>query len=520
MNEITIPWLDFGLKYAVLMFGMYYLFMRCLSEKFDRNKAVASFFFSSAMGYSLIWLRMKLGLMHLALLLIYFILTNCLMYRKDTDGREERAGRPKLGDIVVLSLLCFAFCEALFMLVGLASSAVLSVFYYNLVPDDSNSVWGFLNNTPVHTAAYLVMIAMVWITTWFMAGMKRLRQGLWNIVEHREAGTAIMFAVLMLIAVMSFGGSYLSGNHQAVSSILFLITIAFCVCMPFWIKGEIKADYVRRIRHRNLVLMEGSLAEKDREIASLSDDNEKLAEVIRRDSELLRVITDGLKNGGDSERTEKAAAEVERLYGGRSDAVHSLESHGRSTFRTGDSTVDAILLFMAYKAEKKGVDFTVKADPDAKPCFGEKIERREFNTILADLTENAIISAGAVKDRRVEVMFRRNGQSLRLEVLDSGEMFDTEVLRKMGSQRVTTHAGEGGSGIGLMTLFGILRTTGASFEIEEYPLGEENPDGKKYNKSVGVTFDGKGRLRLVTDRADELKQSLKSGRFEISKRTE
>ena len=109
---------------------------------------------------------------------------------------------------------------------------------------------------------------------------------------------------------------------------------------------------------------------------------------------------------------------------------------------------------------------------------------------------------------------------MQLRVLESQHLVLLVKLRKMGSQRVTTHAGEGGSGIGLMTLFGILRTTGASFEIEEYPLGEENPDGKKYNKSVGVTFDGKGRLRLVTDRADELKQSLKSGRFEISKRTE
>ena len=112
-------------------------------------------------------------------------------------------------------------------------------------------------------------------------------------------------------------------------------------------------------------------------------------------------------------------------------------------------------------------------------------------------------------------MLLRNEEHLRLEVLDSGNRFDIEVLKKMGRQRITTHAEEGGSGIGLMTLFKFLRQTGASLAIEEYSGAESNA---KYNKSVRVTFDGEGRLRLITDRADELKKALKSGRFEITKR--
>lgn len=54
----------------------------------------------------------------------------------------------------------------------------------------------------------------------------------------------------------------------------------------------------------------------------------------------------------------------------------------------------------------------------------------------------------------------------------------------MGRRRITTHEGNGGSGIGLMTLFDTLRSFKASYYLDEMPQGG-------FKKCVCITFDGK-----------------------------
>ena len=480
--EVTIPWLDFGVKYAVFVFSVYYLFMRCVSEKQDRKKLAFSAFFSAAIGVSLIWLRPMTAPMHITMMVSYIIVTNSLLYRNVVGGTESREIKLGLSDIAALSMLCFAYCEALFMIVGFLFSVVFSVIYCYFVPEGHNSVWDFLNDVDVHITAYAVMISMVWVMTYLSARIRRFRRGLMNIVERRKIGTIIMTALLMLTALMAFGSR---GSHEntvtGLRTALFVPTMLFCVAMIILTRLEIRDDYLMQIRNRNLLLLEGSLAEKDREISALVSDNENLARI-------------------------KA---LEKMYSGRCEAISLLEEHGSKIADTGVNSVDAILRYMAFKAEDKEIDFEVNVQSDMHGLIGEKINRREFNTILADLTENAIISAGAVKEKHVEVMLLRNQDSLCLKVFDSGERFDVGVLKNMGKRRITTHSGDGGSGIGLMTLFQILLETGASFTIDEFA------DSEKYHKAVIVSFDGAGRFRIITDRADELRQVLKNERFTI-----
>ena len=518
--EIVLPWLDIGAKYSVLLFGTYYFFRKCVDEKRNTKHTVEAAFFSLAMGFAMIPLRTVIDPMHLALMLVYLTLTNCILFRDELSGKDSPSGQLKLSHIAVLSLLSFAICEALFMIVGFMASVVLSVLYYRIYTGEKSTYMDFLEDKPVHIVSYILSIFMVWVMIYLAAGMKRLRRGLMKMVERRTGGTGVMLAILLLTAVMVFAGAGHIESNSAIGMVLFVPMLILCVVMIYWAKWEIKAEYVRRVRKRNLLFMEGSLAEKDKETDSILADNERLAAVIRQDEELLRLLTDTAKEGGDAGTISQAAGELARLYSDRSGAVKRLESHGRTVSETGDHTLNAVLFYMSCLAENRGIDFDVDVKTDVGRLLGEGINPREFNTVLADLTENAIISVlsagttGAAKEKRVEVMLLNNEEHLCLEVLDSGADFDIEVLKKMGRQRITTHEGEGGSGIGLMTLFKFLGKTGASLSIEEFDGGEE----RRFNKSVGVIFDGKRRLRIITDRAEELKKALKSGRFEITRR--
>ena len=512
-QAVILPWLDVGVKYAVLLYCMYYLCIRCVSENTEKSKYWAAAFFSTALGFMLIWLRQLVSPMHLVIMLMYVTLTNCLLFRNMSESGSCDNGLT-VGGIAALSLLCFAFCHAIILIIGFVCSAFLSVVYEKLVPADRNSVSDFLQDIPVHIAAYIVMISLVWFFTYFAARKKRLRTGLMTIVRRRSDGTGILIALLLLAVGTAFMNSGAGNSSIVITTVLFIPTLLIGVVMIYWIKREISAEYVRRVRERNLTILEGSLAEKDKELDSLLSDSERLAEVIRSDGELLRLLIEKAAVGSDPQETAVVAEKVEELYSRRSGAVKAMERHGHVVCDTGDNSVDAVLRFMANIAESSGIDFDVDVKTDVGHLLGGDIDRRTFNTILADLAENAIISAGKVKERHVEVMFLCNDECLCLEVFDSGERFDLNVLKKMGSQRITTRACEGGSGIGLMTLFNALRNTGASFTIEEFRMGDGS---EKFSKSVSVTFDHSSRLRIISDRAEELNRELR-GRFEVIKK--
>ena len=64
----------------------------------------------------------------------------------------------------------------------------------------------------------------------------------------------------------------------------------------------------------------------------------------------------------------------------------------------------------------------------------------------------------------------------------------------MGKKRVTTHKGEGGSGIGLMTMFEILNKYKASYRLDE------SPDKDGFTKCVKIILDN---LHTVTRGTNE-----------------
>ena len=87
-NEIVMPWLDYGVKYGVMLYGTYYLFIRCVSEKPDKKKLAEAAAFSVALGFFFVFLASILNPMHMMLMLLYLILTNCLIYRNELNDRE------------------------------------------------------------------------------------------------------------------------------------------------------------------------------------------------------------------------------------------------------------------------------------------------------------------------------------------------------------------------------------------------------------------------------------------------
>ena len=431
---------------------------------------------------------------------------------------------------LTLTLLSFGFSYIAYYI-----SIVISIIYLEL------NVLAVLNRFGSHKEAldYVVTIVVdtevsivnqVCVTLiqglilWLFLRTQRMKKGVASLVNFgmSDVGTYISIAAISIKVFQVLADNSGDGKSVTVFACAFLGMV--CIFMLyFWMKNELRTAYKIKMDENELDLLEKSLESKDEMIKKLSADNETLAEIIHKDNKLIpsmvmsvRLAAEEMAKGdgenGEISKAVDAANSLDEIYARRSHALDEYESHGKTIIRTGVTAVDAVLLYMSCLAEEAGVAFSAEIGCDLAGLLDAVIEKGEFNTLLADLCENAIISAkkdpsGAVAVRLVH----REGQDC-LEVLDSGARFDIGVLKKMGKKRMTTHSGEGGSGIGLMTLFRILRQTAASYTLEEYPAGSG-----KYTKCVRVTFDGAGRRTIVTDRADDLGRPVRE-RFEVVRR--
>ena len=120
------------------------------------------------------------------------------------------------------------------------------------------------------------------------------------------------------------------------------------------------------------------------------------------------------------------------------------------------------------------------------------LQEEQLRLITADLLENAIIATKSCESRRIlfAIGVLDGGYEVRVE--DSGVDFEEETLRDLGKKRTTTHKDEGGSGIGMMEVFDVMRETAASLEIKRL-----TKSGRGFSKRISFIFDGLGEYRVI-----------------------
>jgi signal transduction histidine kinase len=240
-------------------------------------------------------------------------------------------------------------------------------------------------------------------------------------------------------------------------------------------------------------------------IEEIEQDNRALSKIIHKDYKILstmeliaRTVVEATENQADLNK--KASLLLEQLQeeiSNKKGIVAKYQKDNRTLPETRVSSIDAMLNYMLQRANETDVDFDVIITKSIIRLTEDIIDKEKLRTLIADLLENAIIATKSQEYKKIMLTIGAedsgdgNGAHYVLSVQDSGEYFDGEVLRNLGKKQITTHAGDGGSGIGMIQTFDILNETKASFLIEEYPQ-------KKYSftKKITVRFDGKNEVKI------------------------
>lgn len=329
--------------------------------------------------------------------------------------------------------------------------------------------------------------------------VKRFRTGIISVekIFDNEAGLIVSLFTLFLFSIF-----YATDDRFTLYSVLLFNVLLCGVGIFIWWKKHIKNIYREKVNKRNAEILENTLSDN----IGLKNQIEALSKLTHRDNKMIPAMELALEQilsfESIDEQKKKSRELLNQLKELSKDRAIVLNKYERSNIKlpeTGIVSIDASIKYLFNKAKDSGVTFDISLSADLNNIIEDKICEKDLNTIILDLAENAIIAAESFSPRYVLLVTEMQNENLWISIYDSGEYFQPNVLLNMGLKRVTTHKKTGGSGIGLMTTFELLRNCRASFIINE------NISNDNYRKSVSVCFDDLSQFRLFTNRTDIIK---------------
>lgn len=342
--------------------------------------------------------------------------------------------------------------------------------------------------------AQLLMSIIQMASIFLLFKIKRLRSGV------NPKGETATFEILLFFSVgciFTWMLSYTKNATQSIYETGMLVVALFGLLLILWWFKHITYTYREAVKQQNVNRMENTIEEHK---LNSAENDLKVAVYAKYFHYLNKSLPDC------AYLAESVAAQT-----GSADACAvrdmlqnilcglNLANEKRSLQnipQTGERIIDLPIIQLYAAAERKNLDVSAEIKADVEGWFaGNKLDKNDVHILLSYLLDNATISAlGSPNAKvRVEIGATANKKPL-IRIYDSGAQFDEEVLEKLGLEQVTTRAGVGGSGIGLFTVFEILKKYGASFTLDE------EPQIFGFTKFIEIAFDGSHKVLVRTCR--------------------
>jgi hypothetical protein len=328
---------------------------------------------------------------------------------------------------------------------------------------------------------------------------RRLKKGMPFLINKGGTFPGVSISIVLLYCIV-----IVFNKEQIFILNISIITITSCASLIiFWWRKNLNRLYLKRIKENELQGLHESLKEKDARITYLEQQNNELSKIIHKDNKLIPAMEMAVKSYLQEsvkldkielqEKGYELLSRLEDMSKERSGILDAYQTQGKRLPSTKVISLDALMAYMLKKAymDETVLDLTVTGS--IKYMVENIISEADMNTLLADLIENALIAVRKSSLKKILVSLGIVNDTYVVSVFDSGEPFAAEVLTSFGQKKITTHAHEGGNGIGLMTLYDIILKYNASFIIDELI-----PHGSGYAKEVSVKLDQLGKYVVNT----------------------
>ena len=243
---------------------------------------------------------------------------------------------------------------------------------------------------------------------------------------------------------------------------------------------------------------------KSKEVKELEAENMKFSQrshtLIHKQKSLEYKIEQMITK---TEISKEEAAEIKDKIDKMKEEIYK-EKESIELDKTGIVEIDDMLRYMQSEYNKNKIEFILKLNGRIQPMINNLIDKDDLETLLADHIRNAIIAVEHSENinRSIMVKLGKTDGEYGLSIYDSGIEFKIETLKNLGKTPSTTHAEEGGTGMGFMNTFETLKKYKASLKIEE--IGKPSKDN--YTKVISIKFDNQNDYNIKSYRQEEIRK--------------
>lgn len=350
----------------------------------------------------------------------------------------------------------------------------------------------------------LIIIAIIHFSILYgLLKIKRFKYGI-SFLQKKLSNEYIDLLVLNVSVAILFLGFWLNNSNNKITSLMSLEILIYAIIMFITIKKSLNLYYKQKLLENEVKETKEELEKKKREIQELEAENlsfsKKSHSLIHKQKSLEYKIQQ-MMNG--TEISEEQSAEVRERLNKIGEEIYK-EKEKIELDKTGIENIDDMLKYMEAECSKNQIEFNLQIKGNIHHMTNNVVSKEDLEILLADHIKNAIIAIKHTDNinRSIMVKIGDINSVYGINIYDSGIEFELETLKKLGKTPSTTHAEEGGTGMGFMNTFETLAKYKASLTIEEY----NKPNKDNYTKMISIKFDNKNEFEIKSYRQNEIKK--------------
>lgn len=426
--------------------------------------------------------------------------------------------------IVVIAIICGLIKYGLNYFISL----ICSILIVSIIFSENNNMLNALWTTIISLAINYVISFCTIIISFIVNVIIQINDNYVNLGIIIVSHIALLYNVLKMKR-LKYGLSFLKGSKEndyidilvlnvsvtiLVSTIIIVNSsiilardlapglIISVIIMIITIQKTLQLYYKQKLLVQELNETKQELIETKKELKQLEEENlnfsKKSHTLAHRQKSLEHKI---LELTTKSEISTEEVGEVENKLEEIKKDLYK-ETEVVELTKTEIVEIDDMLKYMQAECIKNKIGFELQIAGNIHYMTNNFISKEDLEILLADHIKDAIIAINHTDNinRSILVRLGEIDGIYSLYIYDSGVEFEIETLKNLGKEPSTTHADEGGTGMGFMNTFDTLRKYQASLTIKEI----NNPTKDNYTKVLIFKFDEKGEFQITSYRQKKL----------------
>ena len=407
----------------------------------------------------------------------------------------------KFYSIVYLILfLTFLLCKIEIINIGYALMVILislgiNYTLFSVAVIVSGNINRFIQINNILIAILIFIIYFTILKIFFMA--KRLKNG-FDFIQRNIKDEIVDNIILSISVIIIFFITFITNLNLTELSNIFFALALISIIMFITISKSFQQYYKHRLLLKELDSTKAELDQMNKNNKDLEKENIEINKVNHTLSHKLKSLEHKINKLLMNEEITKELSIVEK-----NKIKENLEDISKEVYKekaivsltkTEIPNIDNMLELMQEECIKNKIEFELQIIGNIFHMTNNYISKEELEILIADHVKDAIIAINHSENeyRSILVRLGKIDNCYSLYIYDSGIEFEEETLKNLGKKPSTTHAEEGGTGLGFMNTFDTLRKHNASLIIKEI----SKPCKNNYTKVLMIKFDGKNNFQV------------------------